>query len=231
MIRPQPWTEALERHARAARTQPDPETVHQLRVAAGRLSAWLRLARMRVLRDDLGWLRCSAAQLRDLDVLLERRGGEPWSASSARRREELAHELALALATQRCAALLQALEFLPELEEARALERIPHLLERVHACAREALEPDEPVLEELHRLRKRVRRLRYALEWLDREAPATKALQDALGDLRDTALALRTASASGAGAEPLAALQLELDDTQARVRRRWLDFERAGEGA
>jgi CHAD domain-containing protein len=128
--------------------------------------------------------------------------------------------------------LLLALEFLPELEEARALQRLPHFLERVQACAQKALEPDEPALEELHRLRKRVRRLRYALEWLGRESAATKALQDALGELRDTALALRSASTVlGAGAEACAALQRELRDAEARVRQRWQQFECAAEGS
>ncbi len=230
MVDPQPWIDALRRHAQHARESPDPESVHQLRVAAGRLSVWLRLARARALRDDLAWLRRSAAKVRDLDVLLEQHGREDWTGVFAGQRPELVRELSDALASQRCAGLLQALEFLPELAKLRAEERLPQLRERVLAAARSALAPAEPELEELHRLRKCVRRLRYALEWLGRDPSAAKGLQDALGDLRDSALALRCAGASpGASAETRAALELELQARHARMREHWRGFLHASE--
>jgi CHAD domain-containing protein len=222
MISPRPWTEALARHAHAVRKRPEPEAVHQLRVAAGRLAVWLRLARKRALRDDLAWLRGSAARVRDLDVLLERHGAQGWTEEFVRQRAQAAHELVLALGTQRCAGLLQALELLPGLGKERALERLPHLRERLQAAARRALAPAEPELEELHCLRKRVRRLRYALEWLGRESPGAKALQDALGLVRDSALALEQARAAPESTRD--GLQRELDDARARVRELWNAF-------
>ena len=230
MIAPQPWIEALARHAFDARERPDPESVHQLRVCAGRLSVWLRLARTRALRDDLAWLRRSAARVRDLDVLLERHGRESWTEVYALQRPALVQELMSALASQRCAGLLQALAFLPELEKLRAEERLPQLRERVREAAHSALSPAEPELEELHRLRKCVRRLRYALEWLGRDSSAAKGLQDALGDLRDTALALRCASAApGASLEARAALERELQTCHVRMREHWRGFQHASE--
>ncbi len=230
MVAPQPWIDALLRHAQHARESPDPESVHQLRVAAGRLSVWLRLARLRILRDDLVWLRRSAARVRDLDVLLERRGCEPWTEVFARERPQLLRELFDALSSQRCAGLLQALELLPELEQLAAEERLPQLRERVLAAAHTALEPVEPRLEELHRLRKRVRQLRYALEWLGRDASAAKGLQDALGELRDTALALRSAGAApAASAETRAELERALLECHTRMREHWRGFLHASE--
>jgi len=230
MIAALPWIEALKRHAQSAREQPDPESVHQLRVAAGRLSVWLRLARSRALRDDLGWLRRSAARVRDLDVLLEHHGQEDWTEVFARERPGLVRELSEALASQRCAGLLQALEYLPELEELRAEERLPQLRERVHAAARTTLAEADPKLDELHTLRKCVRRLRYALEWLGRDSSAAKGLQDSLGDLRDTALALRCASVSpGAGAEARTTLEHGLQACHARMRDHWRGFQHASE--
>jgi CHAD domain-containing protein len=230
MISPGPWIEALVREVRAARSRPEPAHVHQLRVAAGRLAVFLRLARLQALRADLGWLRGSAARVRDLDVLLDAHGAEPWTGTFVRQREELAREFGEALASPRCAGLLQALEFLPELEEPRALERLPQLRRRVREAGQRAFGPAEPELDLLHRLRKRVRRLRYALEWLGRDAASAKALQDSLGDLRDRMLALRSARAT-AGAEPPALAELESASREAQVRSRaqWQAFRKAGE--
>ena len=222
MLSPSPWIEALERHVRATRLAPAVENVHQLRVAAGRLAVWLRLARRHALRDDLDWLRQSAAPVRDLDVLLARHGGESWSAPLADERAAAARELALALASPRMQGLLQALQYLAPIPEREAEKRNAKFRARYLASAEETLEVEAPDIDALHALRKRVRRLRYALEWLGHESSAEKALQDALGLLHDSAVAgarARATGAAGAGARELREQEYVAD--LARVRELW----------
>lgn len=222
MLSPRPWTEALDRHVRAARAAPEVESVHQLRVSAGRLAVWLRLARRHALRDDLDWLRKSAARVRDLDVLLARHGGEGWCAQLAAERSDAARELANELQAPRAEGLLQALEHLAPLEKQAAAQRLERFRKRARAAGERALEPDTPRTEELHRLRKRVRRLRYALEWLGRGSGAEKELQDALGRLHDSAVASAQARSAGpAGAAARALREQEYAVDLARVRELW----------
>jgi CHAD domain-containing protein len=222
MLSPRPWIEALERHVRAAREMPEVESVHQLRVAAGRLGVWLRLARRRALRDDLDWLRKSAARVRDLDVLLARHGEESWSAALAAERAVAARELVSALETPRVAGLLQALAYLPPLSVREAALRLPKLRARFRSAATQTLRAAAPEFEELHRVRKRVRRLRYALEWVGRESKAEKALQDALGTLHDAAVASAHARAAGAAGDRAREMrEQECAADLARVRELW----------
>src|ERR1043165_1021156 len=75
-IPPTAWLDRLEERTSLAESAPDAaldaEAVHELRVACGRLIVWLDLGGWRILRDDLRWLRRSAATVRDLDVVLHR---------------------------------------------------------------------------------------------------------------------------------------------------------------
>ncbi|MBK7641657.1 MAG: CHAD domain-containing protein [Planctomycetes bacterium] len=198
MIRPRPWIDALARHAHSARERPDPEHVHQLRVAAGRLVVWLRLARRRALRDDLRWLRRGAARVRDLDVLLAQHGAETWSAALVGERREAAAALHTELASARLDGLLQALEYLPALDEARARKRLSKLRAKADDAAAQAFSLDPPRSADLHTLRKRVRGVRYALEWMGQPSSPEQALQDELGRLRDAEAARLRARSAGA---------------------------------
>lgn len=185
-IVPQPWLERLESRVRAPREQLDAEAVHELRVAAGRLRVWLQLGGVRVLQDDLRWLRRSASALRDLDVVLERGVKKPWARELPARREMLAADLAGALADARLRGLLQSFAILPHVTEDSARDRAAKFKKRTLRVGERALKHGED-LERVHRLRRSVRRLRYAVEWLEDESRPLADLQGALGELGDLA--------------------------------------------
>ncbi|MGH7163237.1 MAG: CHAD domain-containing protein, partial [Planctomycetota bacterium] len=62
------WLDHFVRQVLFAREQPG--GVHQLRVTAARLRVWLEMSGLRVLSDDVRWIRRAAAPVRDLDALL-----------------------------------------------------------------------------------------------------------------------------------------------------------------
>jgi CHAD domain-containing protein len=195
MISPREWIEHLNAHAEIARAGDDPEGVHHVRVAAGRLSVWLELGRRHMLRDDLRWLRRSAGPVRDIDVMLARRrdgdgGVVELHAELHAERKSARESLLAALASLRFRSLMAALAWAPDLDQELARDTLPKFERRV-ARASSALEraPDDPVA--LHRLRRALRRLRYALEWLGSDASALKRFQDDLGDLNDLAVMWR----------------------------------------
>jgi CHAD domain-containing protein len=189
-----PWVDHLRRHLLVAREGTDPEGVHQVRVACARLLVWLELAERSALRDDLRWLRRAAGKVRDLDVLLLSSPPEPFAShlrTELRRRREA---LRRALDDSRLAALLAALDHLPPFraEEAEAgLARIRRRARRRASRAAEKLDAAS-----LHALRRALRKLHFAEEWLGRETPRRlRALQRALGELNDAVAAQRALAA------------------------------------
>lgn len=164
----------------AAITGRDPDSAHELRVASARLRVWLRLSSLRVLDDDLRWLRRQAAEVRNLDVWLRQRPpaqlAERWQEDRVAARRTLSK----ALTDPRVAALLQALAPLPALPASQAVKATAGLAQR----ALDALEHTETI-EARHRLRRAVRSVRYALEWQGLEATPIVELQDALGEVCD----------------------------------------------
>jgi CHAD domain-containing protein len=184
------WLERLEESIPVARRGRDPEGVHRLRVAAGRLEVWLRLHGLHVLRDDLGWLRSCAGPVRDHDVILHARPPASWVPWLKRRRTEARRALLAALDEPRLPALVRALGLLPPLDRAQAEERSERLLAKALAAAAH-VEEDPHDAGRLHELRRRVRRLRYAREWLEQEVGSLERLQEALGQANDAAVALR----------------------------------------
>jgi CHAD domain-containing protein len=220
MISPHDCIEHLRDRARIAQGSVDPESVHELRVAAGRLSVWLELGGRHMLRDDLAWLRRSASRTRDLDVILERCGSlrsndkvrhcnsiaelsashavrwPEWEALLRGERACSCDELVESLSSTRLTALLAALSWMPALDREVARDSLPRFrarVERAGARLEHTLEDSEGPedIRALHRLRRAVRRLRYALEWLGEDARAVKALQDELGLLNDLAQLMR----------------------------------------
>jgi CHAD domain-containing protein len=187
-----------------------------VRVAAGRLSVWLELAGFRVLRDDLRWLRRSAGTVRDCDIVL---ASSPAPALVRRIEERcrIQHrELSSVLASERVPSLLAALSVLPPLSRRTAKKRVRRLKRRVLRAGDELARAPTDLLA-LHRLRRRLRRLRYALEWLDEKPKTLEKLQDAFGALNDTAVTLRALDASSTGAENNGA---ELSAVRAEIERR-----------
>jgi inorganic triphosphatase YgiF len=206
----------------------DPEGVHQMRVGLRRLRSALRLFRKQLavheteaLVEELRWLGRPLGAARDLDVFLEEllgpvtknrprdRGLAALREAAEQARREAYGVLRRELASQRYALLVLRLgrfvdgasfrargasEFT---RPARLLAR--RLLRRRAARVRQlGAHLDELSPRQLHRLRIRAKRLRYAIELLaplfggaapERAARRLADLQDALGHLNDQAMA------------------------------------------
>lgn len=212
-------------HDPVVRLDVDPEGVHQARVATRRLRSDLRTFRPLLeasfaagIREELGWLAASLGDVRDDDVLLERMreraaelpedeqaGAAGMLATLEQRRGEAHSRLLETLDGDRYVELLSRLVEAanapglakdakePAIEVIPALVRRPwHRLEkRVRALGA------SPSDEELHEVRIRTKRVRYAA---DAAAPvvgkparafarAAAGLQDVLGELNDTVVA------------------------------------------
>jgi CHAD domain-containing protein len=170
-----PWLARFEA-ARAAALRDDAEGLHEVRALARRLRVWLQLAGLRVLEGDLRWLGRETSALRDLDVLDE----VLTAAGRAQLRPPARRRAFAALRSPRVDGLVAALRALPALDEARARASLRDLEAKLGALSAET---DD----ELHALRKRVRRVRYAREWLGKDAAGLRGLQAVLGPLADLA--------------------------------------------
>src|SRR5436309_9727811 len=259
---------SAEPAARAGEIEP----VHQLRVATRRLRAALRLfapllpARSATAaHGDLAWLARAIGAVRDLDVLSElvrkqaarldpelRRAGGPLGLALHEKRAQALAVLGTTLDAKRARRLIERLAAFadsraPAGRGARLGDGAPDLL-RPHARAvvragrrlgRDAAPPD------LHRLRVRVKRLRYALETLrslgDRSTRELlvrlERLQDTLGKGQDAATAIAwlrgyaaTRGVPAASLLPAGALIQALARRVRKQRRRglkaWRRFER-----
>ncbi len=184
MVDPGPVVEELRLHLPIAREGGDPEGAHQVRVATRRLRGFLELQDMRALADDLRWLRNAAQRVRDIDVVTAANPPEPFRCWLCDQRAPARSALLHALDSPRTGGLTQALSLIPPGDEALARKRTKALAKRVAKLAT-VLDEQEPELDELHRLRRAIRRLRYALEWLGDDAKPVKRVQEALGELGD----------------------------------------------
>jgi CHAD domain-containing protein len=218
MIREQ-YDEILA-HDPGTRLGTDPEALHKFRVAVRRLRAVLRAARPILdrawtdqLRDELAWLGKALGAVRDHDVLLEHvRAQAPTMSPDEQaplerlaeaietQREGTRGELLEVLSSQRYLELLGRIELAGELPRWNGVRRsVKNLAAReFRKFERELdrLEP-EPSNAELHRLRVRGKRARYAGELA---APAVgkaahrfvaraKDVQDVLGEHQDAVVA------------------------------------------
>ena len=213
--------DAMLRHDPGTRLGADPENLHQFRVASRRLRAFLRVARQLVdttwaapLRTQLGELGRAGGPVRDLDVLLEQLQRELQSLDPAElpaaqaliaalgsERDRLQAELLALLAApaylrllDRLALPIQATARPPRISvrklAARELRRLVRDVQKLGGS------PDD---EQLHALRIKVKRVRYAVELggeptrpqTKRAIGAAKTLQDLLGEHRDTVVAER----------------------------------------
>jgi CHAD domain-containing protein len=247
----------LVRHDSVVRLDLDPEGVHQARVATRRLRSDLRTFRPLVdrhwstaLRDELGWIAQILGEVRDGDVLLGRlraRASElsgplegaaaPVLASLEESRNASFVVLLDALRSERYLELLDRVveaarnPVLRDEASALAIETIPALVRRPwHKLEKRASKlPHDPTHAQLHEVRIRTKRARYAAE---AAAPvvgkparalghAAARLQDVLGDLNDASVAAgwldKWASRAGPGEAATAAAELaELERGAAR---------------
>jgi len=213
------WLGAFDRELPEAR-EGDVEAIHRVRVAMRRLRATLALFEpvlrpdiVASLTEDLAWLGRGVGAVRDLDVLaltlgkLERPLDDDARAALGALEHVLAERRAVALVEmQRLLDLPRAARLQARLGQlARPRGRVrptarlgnvaSDLLSPLLSAVRRAghdLEPDTPPVA-FHRLRVRVKRLRYGCETLESLAPDTVRplvgrlvrLQDALGELQD----------------------------------------------
>jgi CHAD domain-containing protein len=224
-------------HDPGVRLGDDPEQVHQARVATRRLRSDLRTfspllepAWSGPLRDELRWLGQELGAVRDIEVLLDllRAKADELADRDAATAEHLLDrlvrsweaarlELLEAMRTPRYAALLDRLvaaaqvpDVLPAGDEP-AGEVLPALAQRPWRHLQRDVDalPDDPRDEQLHEVRIRAKRCRYAAEAVvpavgkraRRFARAVAGLQDVLGDHQDAVVAtawLRDAVASAA---------------------------------
>jgi CHAD domain-containing protein len=264
--------ELLDTHGALLRTESDPEHVHQARVATRRLRSDLRSFEevfdpnwVIVVRDELRWIADVLGSVRDADVLRARLAGAagtlpPDDARAAnvllrrlsRTRTAARARLVRALDSRRFAGMRAALEpgaVERSLAPAAALpagEVLPPQVERRWRQLARAIEEmgEDPSDEELHDVRIRAKRARYAAEAAvpvmgkpaRRAARMAAELQGVLGDLHDAVVSAAWLRGVAPGLDPgqaLVAGQLLARELQAadRVRASWAEsWERAAAG-
>jgi CHAD domain-containing protein len=198
-------------HGEIALADTDIEGVHQLRVAVRRLRAGLRADD--ALRAELRWFFGELGPVRDLDVLLARFRGDTdgFSADEMAAFERLLSGLvaerataqrraAKALRSKRYQRLLAALRAVDPARPDASAEADPVAgIARPHRKLRRAVAAlgQEPADQDLHDLRIRGKKLRYAAELaakvggkpVRRLVKATRRLQDVLGEHQDACIA------------------------------------------
>ena len=256
----------LFRHEAGVRTGEDPEAVHQARVATRRVRSTLRTFSKLLdeewtdrLRDDLKWLANLLGEVRDTDVLLERfsehlsalpaadaKAGPRLLAKLEEQRDQARRRLLGGMASEKYAVLLDDLvaaaaapALLPG-ADGPAAEIMPPLVARPWKKLRKEVRKagDDPPDGQLHQIRIRAKRARYAAEAVEPVigkpaetfADAIADLQSVLGDHQDAVVGeawLRQA-AEGArrdvalvAGQLVAAERASAADTRGRWRKVW----------
>jgi CHAD domain-containing protein len=225
----------IERHDPGTRLGRDTESLHDMRVAVRRLRALLRVgkgltgtdtAELEVRLKHLGRV---LGDVRDLDVLLERLEGEAAALGGedakrarlllmglrnerSRRRRRLLTELR----SEKYLTLLEDTAGAIEgLEPGGAETSLEELTRRAFQKVREAVRklPEAPTDDQLHAVRKKGKRARYAGELAGRRkfVKRAKELQDVLGEHQDAVVAverLRDLAAEAPSEQALAAGRL-----------------------
>jgi len=240
----------IERHDPGTRLGRDPESLHDMRVGVRRLRALLRAGKTLVATDTteldgrLKKLGRVLGDVRDLDVLLGRLEDEAGELG----REDAQHARSLlnALRTERKRCRRRLMTFLrsdsyltllddtahtiENLEPSGSGASLDELADKAFGKTRKAVRalPDAPADAELHAVRKKGKRARYAGELADWKKPVqrARALQDVLGEHQDAVVAaerLRALAAKATPEEALAAGRLvELEEARrAEARADW----------
>src|SRR5215208_6772686 len=214
-------------HEPGTRIGEDPEELHDMRVATRRMRAAMKIfeeplpVRTQRFRNEFKWIAGALGEVRDLDVQLEQLDGWISSASSGdreplealravfqERRKKTRKSMLRRLNSRRYARLVESFgAFLERGPSRRAqasrrpiLAAAPDLVRKPYRRVRKLGDPlsEESSGEEYHELRKKGKRLRYALEFLsDIYGDPTKDLikplknlQDVLGDHQDAEVAV-----------------------------------------
>jgi CHAD domain-containing protein len=231
-LSPAPWLAHFERHVPVALDGVDPEGVHQVRVAGRRLRVLLELGGHAALVGDVRWLVRALGRVRDLDVLRDAFAGAPaadgdgaaWMAQLEADARREAHD---ALTSPRLEGLLRALRVLRPLDEAVARQALQRMERRTRARLgqlEKAAASSDGDGEAVHALRRALRQLRYARDWLGDESEPLKHLQEVLGAICDLS-ALRRLLAEWSAAEDVDVRRAlaRLDEAHRRLVRQLLD--------
>jgi CHAD domain-containing protein len=237
----------VERHDPGTRFGRDPESLHDMRVGVRRLRALLRAGKELVANDTselderLKQLGRVLGEVRDLDVLLARLDAE--AAELGGEDERRAGSLLAALRTERSCgrsrllAALRSDEYLAllddtartidELEPSGSAVTLDEIADEASARLRRAVRklPDAPADEQLHAVRKKGKRARYAAELAGRKTLVKRAkkLQDVLGEHQDAVVAaerLRDLAAGSAPEQALVAGRLVEREEERRIETR-----------
>jgi CHAD domain-containing protein len=241
----------------------DPEELHKQRVATRRLRSLLRSTgaqledreRSEWLRDELRWLGGQLGEVRDRDVLIAYLLDELATIEEAAafggilelldaEREEARKGLLAALDSPRYRRLLDELERPPALREGEELKTaVQAEYNRLRKNVKRL--DDDPTDEDLHRVRIKAKRARYAAEAVGGQSKfvsRAKDVQDVLGEHQDATVAEErirelVAQARGTGRTALAAGRLIERQRSRRVSAReawpqaWKRLRRAGDDA
>lgn len=261
--------EKMLQHDPGTRLGWDSEDLHDLRVATRRLRALLRAARPLLDRDwaeglraELSWLGSALGPARDLDVLVEHLTGELDELSEDER--VAAERLVQRLDSERVearAAMLEALEserYLHLLDAVEEAARSPRASTEDHSLLDIAADEfkrlgkavrrlsSEPTDEELHRVRIKTKRARYAAELaeatagkkVERFIERAKRLQDVLGEHQDAIVAedrirallgsVRGTRVAFAGGRLVERERSRRRSSRAEWREAWKELERSG---
>jgi CHAD domain-containing protein len=262
--------EALGAHELGTRAGRDPEELHQMRVAVRRLRAILRAARslferkwVRELRSELDWLSAALGRVRDLDVARAYLAGEVAALEPVERgpaprllrrldadRARARDALRVALDSPRYPKLLTRLRTSmarPRLSASDvSLVDVAAAEFRKLRRAAKAL-PGHPDADDLHEIRIKVKRARYAAELVAGAAgqrgarfiEQAKALQDILGEHQDAVVIEEYLHENVDGGEAAQALGKHLLKRQRKRRKKargaffeeWPKLERRGRKA
>jgi CHAD domain-containing protein/adenylate cyclase class IV len=240
---------ALETHDPGVRMDDEPEDLHQFRVATRRTRAVVRATRpllgdlLEPLAVELKWLGGILGHVRDLDVLIEHLSheaagldedshlAEPLLAELARERKAQRKKLGTALDSERYLRLPDVFEEAIaklQLEEVKGGLKRPAAdeLRKLRKAARRL--PRDPSDQELHALRIRAKRARYAAELVGgkRVEPyvdALKEVQDVIGEHQDAVVAEEKIRSVAVAETALAAGRL-IERERARRRARRADY-------
>jgi len=261
---------AIRAHEAGARAGRDPEHLHEMRVAVRRLRAILRASRALFdpawvdrLRDELDWLGDGLGLVRDLDVLhaylrprlaalegAEHRAGQRVLRRLSADRTRARADLNRALDSARYPRILEQLEtFLSRPPASESDVSLPDVAATEWKRLRKAVQklPGRPSTDELHAVRIKVKRARYAAE-LARAAAGergtrfihqAKKLQDILGDLQDAVVIEQYLHDAIDRTEPAQALGKDLVKRQRKRRKKaraaffeeWPKLKRRGQEA
>lgn len=243
--------QALRAHEAGARAGRDPEHLHEMRVAVRRLRAILRASRdlfdarwVERLRSELDWLGGRLGLVRDLDILdaylrprlaalegAEHRAGQRVLRRLSADRARAQADLNAALDNPRYPRILEQLEtFLSRPPAAASDVSLPDVAATEWKRLRKAVQklPGRPSADDLHAVRIKVKRARYAAE-LARAAAGergkrfinqAKKLQDILGDLQDAVVIEQYLHDAIDHTEPAQALGKDLVKRQRKRRKK-----------